>query len=414
MSNLFRSLLRSPAVRSTSRSFRTSAPRFASPTPLNPPPIARRELAIAASLIGFATIGGAALYFNQPPLLCEPESAEIEEVDPPSAFLHATGKHGTGKVEGKPLWNRDEVTVVVVIGGPRAGKTEQVTRIAKTFDMTIEDAESDIYTDIALNVPTAHLSSPTGSSQLRIVLDSPFTTSDPLAEAKWFEANLAPILLFMFVDCPLEDAMKRAGSTPSAELKKEYDEWVERFTPLIKHYRLQGNFLEMVCYSDLWQPPVVRQWLVDGRLYREAEERTPSRFELFFESRLVYLGRVRNLEAGFARELNLLLKNVFQSSQLAKHFGFISLQPNALAMQLKSVVSLGVDDVAQRVQTLIIMITLIGYSANASAISIGHGEEEASTAEEERMPQRALVAAVAFFVIAKACRGAESSPALVF
>ena len=80
------------------------------------------------------------------------------------------------------------------------------------------------------------------ASHQRVVLDSPFTTDDPLAEAKWFESNLAPILLFMFIDCPLEDALKRGG--PTTELKKEYDDWVQKFGPLIKHYRLQGNFLE--------------------------------------------------------------------------------------------------------------------------------------------------------------------------
>jgi hypothetical protein len=37
--------------------------------------------------------------------------------------------------------------------------------------------------------------------------------------------------------------MKRGG--PTGELKKEYDDWVQKFGPLIKHYRLQGNFLEV-------------------------------------------------------------------------------------------------------------------------------------------------------------------------
>lgn len=37
--------------------------------------------------------------------------------------------------------------------------------------------------------------------------------------------------------------MKRGG--PTGELKKEYDDFETKFGPLIKHYRLQGNFLEV-------------------------------------------------------------------------------------------------------------------------------------------------------------------------
>jgi hypothetical protein len=181
MSSLFRTQLQllRPALRS--RSLQTTAARLSAKKPITSPPIAAREYTIAAAFSGTAAALGALWYYSQPPLLCE--SPIVEEVDPPSEFLKATGK-AIRKEGQKPLWNRDEVTVVVVIGGPRAGKTEQVERIAKTFDMQVENgtsppavlfalgadgiytADSDLYTDIALNIPTAHLSSPTGSSQL--------------------------------------------------------------------------------------------------------------------------------------------------------------------------------------------------------------------------------------------------------
>lgn len=35
--------------------------------------------------------------------------------------------------------------------------------------------------------------------------------------------------------------------------------------------------------KDLFQPPVVRQYISGGRLYREKEERVPDRFELFLD-----------------------------------------------------------------------------------------------------------------------------------
>lgn len=77
-------------------------------------------------------------------------------------------------------------------------------RQCKSFDFQREDADSDIYSDIALNLPTAHLSSPTGSTQLRIVVDDfGKSSADPLAEMRQFEKDVAPILLFVFVDCTL-------------------------------------------------------------------------------------------------------------------------------------------------------------------------------------------------------------------
>lgn len=121
-----------PVLRS--RAFQTTAKRLEH---FRPPPIARREYTIAASLSALAAFGGGLLYLNPPTLHCQSEVED--EVDPPSAFLHATGK--PVRKAGAPIWTRDDVTVVVVIGGPRAGKTEQVGRISKAFDMTVEDGE---------------------------------------------------------------------------------------------------------------------------------------------------------------------------------------------------------------------------------------------------------------------------------
>lgn len=76
------------------------------------------------------------MYINQPLRL----DSSPPEVDPPSEFLFATG--GRIRSRGAPAFSRDDVTVVMLIGGPKGGKTEQAKRIAKRFDATYEDGAS--------------------------------------------------------------------------------------------------------------------------------------------------------------------------------------------------------------------------------------------------------------------------------
>lgn len=71
-----------------------------------------------------------------------PIAAEVEAADPPSEFLFATG--GKIKDASKPIWSRDDVTVVMVIGTPLAGKTEAVKRIAEHFDFQVEVGASNL------------------------------------------------------------------------------------------------------------------------------------------------------------------------------------------------------------------------------------------------------------------------------
>lgn len=46
-------------------------------------------------------------------------------------------------------------------------------------------------------------------------------------------------------------------------------------------------------FRHLWKPPVVRQWIQGGKLYKEAGSRQPARLELFFD--LAYAGIVHQL-----------------------------------------------------------------------------------------------------------------------
>lgn len=49
----------------------------------------------------------------------------------------------------------------------------------------------------------------------------------------------------------------------------------------------------MVCWRDVFQPPVLRQYIQGGRLYREREAREIDKFELLFD--LVLVGVVHQL-----------------------------------------------------------------------------------------------------------------------
>ncbi|PWN43216.1 hypothetical protein IE81DRAFT_346811 [Ceraceosorus guamensis] len=124
--------------------------------------------------------------------------------------------------------------------------------------------------------------------------------------------------------------------------------------------------------SHLFKRPLVRQWLYDGQLYRECDEREPSRFELFFD--LVFVGVCHALADGAAEHANGL--NVLKF--VLAFFPAWSIWTDTRAYINTS----GTDDVWQRVYILLIMILLSGYAANATGVKIepyhgaeaGHGE----------------------------------------
>lgn len=62
-----------------------------------------------------------------------------EDEEEESKFLFARG--GRVKDPNAPVFSRDEVTVIIVIGGPKGGKTSNAQKIAKKFDMQFEAAE---------------------------------------------------------------------------------------------------------------------------------------------------------------------------------------------------------------------------------------------------------------------------------
>ncbi|KAJ7628558.1 hypothetical protein FB45DRAFT_794405 [Roridomyces roridus] len=136
-------------------------------------------------------------------------------------------------------------------------------------------------------------------------------------------------------------------------------------------------FRFMVRYNvdQYLQRPRLHQWLNRGHLYREAGEQQPSRFELFFD--LLFVGMVHQISEA-AAELPTGLGFARYVLTFAPAFS-IWVDVRDMANQFSN------DDVTQRAYILWIMMLLVGYANNASAIRFGEdgadGLEEIITKE---------------------------------
>ena len=114
--------------------------------------------------------------------------------------------------------------------------------------------------------------------------------------------------------------------------------------------------------AHLFKRPVVRQWIHEGSVYREQDERIPSRFELFFD--LMFVGIAHLVAENATSEATgfNVLKFVLE------YFPTWSVW-----MDVRTFLNVsGTDDVKERVGLLAYMILLNGYSANAAALQITH------------------------------------------
>ncbi|CCA67754.1 hypothetical protein PIIN_01578 [Serendipita indica DSM 11827] len=167
---------------------------------------------------------------------------------------------------------------------------------------------------------------------------------------------------------------------------------------------------------SLVKPFVIKQWVYRGKIYRERKERVPSRFELFFD--LVFVAIAHQL-----------------SDAAAEHAGGPGLAQFILTFfptwglwnETRAFINAsGTDDVLQRVGVLYMMALLLGYTANASAITLGnHGGNQSTSTESTagestthailaavlaeggtsaHTSDTALVTATAFFLLAKGLR----------
>lgn len=131
--------------------------------------------------------------------------------------------------------------------------------------------------------------------------------------------------------------------------------------------------------------------------YREAEERSSSKFELFFD--LLFVGVVHQMSDAAAESPNGL--------GLVKYI--LTFCPAfSIWSDVRDVMNqMGTDDVSQRFYILWIMALLVGYTINASSVELAilnHELEEgalASDLEEQDASRKALQYALAFFCVAK-------------
>lgn len=127
-----------------------------------------------------------------------------------------------------------------------------------------------------------------------------------------------------------------------------------------KPYIQEHGFDVPVKWTHLVKRPVVRQWIHQSNLYKEKDERLPSRFELFFD--LMFVGIAHVVAEGATEEATgfNLLKFVLE------YFPTWSFW-----MDVRTFLNVsGTDDLKERMGLLASMVLLAGYAGNASALSI--------------------------------------------
>ncbi|KAJ6588444.1 hypothetical protein B0H19DRAFT_1099342 [Mycena capillaripes] len=153
----------------------------------------------------------------------------------------------------------------------------------------------------------------------------------------------------------------------------------------------------MVRYNidQFLQRPRLHQWLSSGKLYREAGEQQSSRFELFFD--LLFVGMIHQISEAAAEQPTGIgfAKYVLTFIPAFSIWADVRDVSNAYSN----------DDVTQRAYILWIMVLLVGYSNNASAIEFGKPEglegTPAGLSEESFTSMRWTLG---FFCVAKLSR----------
>lgn len=155
----------------------------------------------------------------------------------------------------------------------------------------------------------------------------------------------------------------------------------------------------MVKYNidQFLQRPVLHQWLSHGKIYREASERQSSRFELFFD--LLFVGIVHQIAESAAEQPTGIgfAKYVLTFTPAFSIWADVRDIANQFAN----------EDVTQRAYILWIMVLLVGYSNNASAIEWGLPVDggEATTGSIDSQSTAAMRWTLGFFVVAKISKG---------
>ncbi|PVF91698.1 hypothetical protein CPB86DRAFT_718994 [Serendipita vermifera] len=163
--------------------------------------------------------------------------------------------------------------------------------------------------------------------------------------------------------------------------------------------------------GGLIKPPIVRQFLHGGHLYKEEHERDLSHFELFAD--LIFVAIVHLMGDLAAEEANVAG---------AVKFILMFWPPWSIWADMRSYLNVsGTDDVTQRIYILISSFLLIGYTAQGASVElmVAEGKDpEATTLGDSSSHETigldnaaiseegyvALRSAIGFFLVAKALR----------
>lgn len=140
---------------------------------------------------------------------------------------------------------------------------------------------------------------------------------------------------------------------------------------------------EPIQLGHLFRRPVIRQFLHDGKLYREKFERESSRFELFFD--LAFVGIAHQLADGLSESESARGLNVAK-------FALTFFPLYSIGVDVRTYINQsGLDDVWSRLYLLMQMLIMTGYTANAVAVKIysAHDGNVLNESGEQELIRRA-------------------------
>lgn len=182
---------------------------------------------------------------------------------------------------------------------------------------------------------------------------------------------------------------------------------------------------EPIRLRHLFKRPVIRQWLYQGKLYREEDQRVCSRFELFFD--LLFVGLIHQLADG-------LSESDEPSTMLILRFCLLFYLSFSVWQDVRHWINQsGTDDVIQRMYILIVMVLLVGFNANAVGIEIFKASEGIIESEQGLESNgetsleggyldpsdanvqvgKRLIAGASRYLLTRAVEGADEEPILV-
>lgn len=142
-----------------------------------------------------------------------------------------------------PTSNKDQVSLLCLVGPSLSGKTTQAKRLLHRFSDELDDIIQPTSIEDLASILASRISSKKRTS---LILDK---FPQTLEDAQRIEEELVPIFCFSFYDIPLEDFGKRLPKSVKGDERtkkvEEFKRYIQKLQPLIKQYRDQGNIYEI-------------------------------------------------------------------------------------------------------------------------------------------------------------------------